>query len=70
MNKKILGKFLIILLSGGLLVGFVLVVNHGLKRIELVECQQWAKDSKNYATWYSKDWQVEQCSSFGIQLNK
>ena len=57
-----------ILLAGCLLVAIGLVVNEGVKRTERVECQQWQKDSKVYAGWYSTDWQRQQCLTFGIEL--
>ena len=56
------------LLIGCLAMVFILVITEGVKRQEEAECQQWQRDSKIYAGWYSTDNQKQQCLSYSIKL--
>jgi len=54
-------------LIGIFLVG-CLIMSWGMSKHELMECQEWQKQSEVYRGWYSTDWQKEQCLTYGIEL--
>jgi len=44
------------------------IISRGFLKHELIECQEWKKQSENYVDWYSTIWQDEQCKQFGIEF--
>jgi len=40
----------------------------GIERSEIVECEKWVRQSKEYVNWYSTDWQKAQCNHYQIDL--
>ena len=59
---------LITLFVVALVFAFLLALDNGVRGIEKRECQEWQRDSIMYSNWYALDWQVNQCLSFGIEL--
>ena len=41
-----------------------------IKRAELIECQDWLKDKSEFTLFYATQWQVDQCNTFNINLEK
>lgn len=39
-------------------------------RFEIIECDDWKQQEVEYPSWYSTDWQREQCKQFGIFFDK
>lgn len=44
------------------------IIQEGLKKQELIECQRWFKHSQQYQGWYSMNWQRQQCLTYNIKL--
>lgn len=49
---------------------FILTLSHNLKASERAECLKWQMQASEFASWYSTDWQKEQCKQFGISFTK
>jgi len=40
----------------------------GWSKNEVIECQKWLAESREFPLWYSMDWQQEQCKAHGLEL--
>jgi len=61
-------KKLILLVSLGLILflGYIFLLNLGLKRQERLECLEWKRQEREYPNFYWTEWQIEQCKRAGI----
>jgi hypothetical protein len=44
-------------------------LQRGLEKHEIIECNKWAEQSRQYELWYATDWQKSQCSHYGITVD-
>lgn len=56
--------FVVILFVG------TLVMTVGVEKWETHECYSWIEQSHEFVGYEFTDWQVEQCQSYGIDVNK
>lgn len=63
---KTIAKFTIIL---AFIIGFVYLLNTGLKKQEIVDCNTLVGQSKEFANLYITGWQKEMCDAHGISIN-
>jgi len=47
---------------------FTWILSMVLSKNEIVECNKWLAESREYPLWYSTDWQREQCKAHGLEL--
>ncbi len=59
--KNIIGILIILTLLS-------LIFFKGLERHEKQECEIWQRQSQGFRSWYSTDWQKEQCLNYNIIL--
>lgn len=64
-RETIIGLTILIIM----IVGSFLIATKGAAKHEKHECIKWQEDSKQYQNWYAKDWQVDQCERYNINLN-
>ena len=57
-----------IFLVGCLIMSWGGIMKEVMSRHELMECQEWQKQSKIYRGYYITDWQKEQCLEYQILL--
>lgn len=57
-----------IFLAGIAVALFAWTVIIGINRNEIMECQIWSTQAKEYPNFYLADWQAKQCASHGITV--
>ncbi len=62
-------KFFIFLVAVILVVAIILGIDRGLDRQEVVECETWALEAREYQGYYILKWQDEQCKAHDIIIN-
>ena len=51
-----------------LFTAMIVVVNNGIKKSELRECQKWQDWTQDYKLFEPTEWEQEQCKQFNIKL--
>jgi len=46
----------------------MILLDHGLKKFERQECENWKRQKEEIPNWYASDWQKEQCKFYEIDL--
>ena len=67
--KTPLKTLLLIGLSLGLVTGLFITLDYGLTKAERLECNTWQTQSERYDGFYLSDWQEDQCTALGIQVD-
>ena len=47
---------------------FTWILSMVLSKNEIVECNKWLAESREYPLWDATDWQREQCKAHGLEL--
>lgn len=53
----------------GLMIGAFWATNSALEKTEVVECQKWQQQAKEFSLFYVTSWQDQQCRAHGIVID-